>query len=407
MNLQESLTMATKTLAANRLRSALTMLGIIIGNASVITMVGLGEGAQRYINAQLETLGPNVLFVVPGSRETRQLGSLNVPRTLVLEDAVAIKQQVPSVTGVAAESSDRQLVTLGNRNANVNVVGTVPDFLTVRSFEVATGRFISDLDVTRNAQVVVIGDTLKTRLFEDEPALGQSLRVGGVNFSVIGILEKKGSNLGLDYDDAVLVPITTQANRLARGERSPYGIDVSFITVSARDRESMATAEFQITNLLRLRHNIRNDDDFYISSQDTLLTIANTITGALTLMLAAIAGISLLVGGIGIMNIMLVSVRERTQEIGLRKAIGASQGDILGQFLIEAIILSVAGGVIGTALGVSGIVLIGILTPFDAGISLGAITMAVSISGGIGLFFGVFPARQAAQLDPIVALRTA
>jgi putative ABC transport system permease protein len=345
--------------------------------------------------------------VVPGSRETRQLGSLNIPRTLVLEDAVAIKQQVPSVTGVAAESSDRQLVTLGNRNANVNVVGTVPDFLTVRSFEVAQGRFISDLDVSRNAQVVVLGDTLKTRLFEDEPALGQSLRVGGVNFNVIGILEKKGSNLGLDYDDAVMVPITTQASRLARGERSPYGIDVSFITVSARDRESMATAEFQITNLLRLRHNIRDDDDFYISSQDTLLTIANTITGALTLMLAAIAGISLLVGGIGIMNIMLVSVRERTQEIGLRKAIGASQGDILGQFLIEAIILSVAGGVIGTALGVSGIVIIGILTPFEAGISIGAIAMAVSISGGIGLFFGVFPARQAAQLDPIVALRTA
>ncbi|QQE65917.1 ABC transporter permease [Leptolyngbya sp. BL0902] len=407
MNLQESLTMATKTLAANRLRSTLTMLGIIIGNASVITMVGLGEGAQRYISAQLETLGPNVLFVVPGSRETRQLGSLNIPRTLVLEDAVAISQQVPSVTGVAAESSDRQLITLGNRNANVNVVGTVPDFLTVRSFEVAKGRFISDLDISRSAQVVVLGDTLKTRLFEDEPALGRSLRVGGVNFSVIGVLDKKGSNLGLDYDDAVLVPITTQANRLARGERSPYGIDVSFITVSARDRESMATAEFQITNLLRLRHNIRDDDDFYISSQDTLLTIANTITGALTLMLAAIAGISLLVGGIGIMNIMLVSVRERTQEIGLRKAIGASQGDILGQFLIEAIILSVAGGIIGTALGVSGIVLIGVLTPFDAGISVSAIVMAVSISGGIGLFFGVFPARQAAQLDPIVALRTA
>ena len=407
MNLQESFTMAVKTLAVNRLRSTLTMLGIIIGNASVITMVGLGEGAQRFINGQLETLGPNVLFVVPGSRETRQLGSLNIPRTLVLEDAVAIKQQVPSVTGVAAESSVRQLVTFRNRNANVNVVGTVPDFLTVRSFEVATGRFLSDLDMTRNAQVAVLGDTLKTRLFEDEPALGQSLRVGGVNFSVIGILEKKGSNLGLDYDDAVLIPITTQASRLAGGERSPYGIDVSFITVSARDRESMATAEFQITNLLRLRHNIRDDDDFYISSQDTLLTIANTITGALTLMLAAIAGISLLVGGIGIMNIMLVSVRERTQEIGLRKAIGASQGDILGQFLIEAILLSVAGGVIGTALGVGGILVISVFTPFEASISLGAISLAVSISGGIGLFFGVFPARQAAQLDPIVALRTA
>ncbi len=169
----------------------------------------------------------------------------------------------------------------------------------------------------------------------------------------------------------------------------------------------MATAEFQITNLLRLRHNIIDEDDFYISSQDTLLDIANTITGALTLMLAAIAGISLLVGGIGIMNIMLVSVRERTQEIGLRKAIGASQGDILGQFLIEAIILSIAGGVIGTTVGVSGIMLIGVLTPFDPGISVSAILLAVSISGGIGLFFGVFPARQAARLDPIVALRTA
>jgi putative ABC transport system permease protein len=407
MNLQESLSMATKTLAANRLRSALTMLGIIIGNASVITMVGLGEGAQRYINDQLETLGPNVLFVVPGSRETRQLGSLEIPRTLVLADADAIAQQVPSVTGVAAESSTRQLVTFRNRNTNVNVVGITPAFLAVRSFEIANGRFISDLDVTRSAQVAVIGDTLRERLFDSEPALGQQIRVGGINFDVIGVLEKKGSNLGLDYDDAVMVPLTTKANRLAGGERSPYGIEVSFITVSARDRASMATAEFQITNLLRLRHNIRDEDDFYINSQDSLLTIANTITGALTLMLAAIAGISLFVGGIGIMNIMLVSVRERTQEIGLRKAIGASQGDILGQFLIEAIILSVAGGIVGTAVGVGGVLLIGVFTPFEAGISTGAILLTVSISGGIGLFFGVFPARQAAKLDPIVALRTA
>ncbi|MGF1568390.1 MAG: ABC transporter permease [Nodosilinea sp.] len=407
MNLQESLSMAVKTLGANRLRSTLTMLGIIIGNASVITMVGLGEGAQRFVNAQLETLGPNVLFIVPGSRETRQLGSLDIPRTLVLEDAAAIDQQVPSVDGVAAETSSRQLVTFRNRNANVNVVGITPAFLTVRSFEMANGRFITDLDVTRSAQVAVIGGTLKERLFDNDPAIGQQIRVGGVSFDVVGVLAVKGSNLGLDYDDAIMLPITTQASRLATGERSPYGIEVSFITVSARDRASMATAEFQITNLLRLRHGIRDEDDFYISSQDTLLTIANTITGALTLMLAAIAGISLFVGGIGIMNIMLVSVRERTQEIGLRKAIGASQGDILGQFLIESIILSVAGGIIGTALGVTGIVLIGVLTPFEAGISTGAILLAVTISGGIGLFFGVFPARQAAKLDPIVALRTA
>ncbi|MBD1915579.1 MULTISPECIES: ABC transporter permease [Cyanophyceae] len=407
MNLQESLSMATKTLAANRLRSTLTMLGIIIGNASVITMVGLGEGAQRYVTAQLETLGPNVLFIVPGSRETRELGSLEVPRTLVLDDATAIAEQVPSVSGVAAESSGLQLVTFRNRNANINVVGTTPDFLTVRSFEVANGRFISELDVSRSAQVAVVGETLRERLFDDESGLGQKIRVGGINFDIIGVLEKKGSNLGLNYDDAVMVPLTTKDSRLGGSERSPYGIEVSFITVSARDRASMATAEFQITNLLRLRHNIRDKDDFYISSQDSLLTIANTITGALTLMLAAIAGISLFVGGIGIMNIMLVSVRERTQEIGLRKAIGASQGDILGQFLIEAIILSIAGGVIGTAVGVSGILLIGVLTPFEAGISAGAILLTVSVSGGIGLFFGVFPARQAAKLDPIVALRTA
>jgi putative ABC transport system permease protein len=407
MNLQESLSMATKTLAANRLRSALTMLGIIIGNASVITMVGLGEGAQRFVTAQLETLGPNVLFVVPGSRETRELGSLEVPRTLVLADAAAIAAQVPAAAAVAAESSGRQLVTYRNRNANVNVVGITPDFLTVRSFEVANGRFVSDLDLTRSAQVAVIGETLRERLFDDESALGQQIRIGGVTFDIVGVLEKKGSNLGLDYDDAVMVPLTTKDSRLAGTERSPYGVEVSFITVSARDRASMATAEFQITNLLRLRHNIRDEDDFYISSQDSLLTIANTITGALTLMLAAIAGISLFVGGIGIMNIMLVSVRERTQEIGLRKAIGASQGDILGQFLIEAIILSIAGGMIGTAVGVSGILLIGVLTPFEAGISAGAILLTVSISGGIGLFFGVFPARQAAKLDPIVALRTA
>jgi len=407
MNWQESFSMAAKTLAVNRLRSSLTMLGIIIGNASVIAMVGLGQGAQRFINAQLETLGPNVLFVIPGSRETRQLGALNLPRTLVLADAQAIAEQVPAVTGVAPEASARQLVSVGNRNANVNVVGTNPDFLTVRSFEVASGRFLSDLDLTRNAQVAVLGSTLRERLFEDQPALGQTLRIGGVSFDVIGILEKKGSNLGLDYDDAVLIPLTTQANRLPGLQRSPYGIQVAFITVSARDRPSMATAEFQITNLLRLRHAITDEDDFYISSQDTLLSIANTITGALTLMLAAIASISLLVGGIGIMNIMLVSVRERTQEIGLRKAIGATQSDIMGQFLIEATILAAAGGVVGTGLGVGGVLLLAALTPFDAGISAAAILLAVGVSGGIGLFFGVVPARQAARLDPIVALRSA
>jgi len=406
MDLQESLKMATRTLIAHRLRSALTMLGIVIGNASVIAMVGIGEGAQRFVNEQLQTLGPNVLFIVPGNRETRELGGLDVPRTLVVADATAIENQVPTVVGVAPEFNTRELITYRNRSANASVVGSNEQFLQVRGFDMAQGRFISELDLQRRSQVVVMGADLADRLFDQRSAIGESVRVKGVSFEVIGVMAQKGSNLGLNYDDAVLMPITTLAGRIV-GRRSPYGIEVSFIAVSAQDRQSMDTAEFQITNLLRLRHNIRGDDDFFINSQNTLLNIAGTITGALTIMLAAIAGISLLVGGIGIMNIMLVSVQERTQEIGLRKAIGASQQDILVQFLIEATILSVAGGVIGTGLGVGGIVLISALTPFQAGISVVAITLAVSVSGGIGLFFGVVPARQAAKLDPIVALRSA
>ncbi|MEM9904460.1 MAG: ABC transporter permease [Cyanobacteria bacterium P01_D01_bin.44] len=406
MDLTESLKMAAKTLTANKLRSSLTMLGIIIGNASVIAMVGLGEGAQKFITEQLQSLGPNVLFVVPGSRETRELGSLDVPKTLVVADADAIANQVPSVVGVAPENSTRGLINYRNRNTNSSIIGTNPDFLTVRSFEVAQGRFINDLDLRRRSSVVVLGDTLAERLFEGENPLGKQIRIRNLTFNIVGVLEKKGSNLGLDYDDAVMVPITTLASRLV-GRTSPYGIEVTFISVSAKDQESMQTAQFQITNLLRLRHGITDDDDFYISSQDTLLNIANTITGALTLMLASIASISLVVGGIGIMNIMLVSVRERTQEIGLRKAIGASQQDILVQFLIEAVILSAAGGLIGTAVGVSGIVLISSFSPFQAGVSMTAIFLAVGVSGGIGLFFGVVPARQAAKLDPIVALRSA
>jgi putative ABC transport system permease protein len=406
MNLAESLKIAAKTLTANKLRSSLTMLGIIIGNASVIAMVGLGEGAQTYIQDQLQNLGPNVLFIIPGSRETRQLGSLETPKTLVLADAEAIAQEVPSVVGVAPESSTRGVVSYLNRNANTSIVGTNADFLIVRSFEVAQGRFLNDLDQRRRSQVAILGASLAERLFETENPIGHQIRVANMVCDVVGVLAPKGSNLGLDYDDSVMIPITTLASRVA-GRTSPYGIEVSFISVSARDQASMQTAEFQITNLLRLRHRITSDDDFFINSQDTLLTIADTITSALTLMLAAIASISLLVGGIGIMNIMLVSVRERTQEIGLRKAIGATQQDILLQFLIEATILSVAGGLIGTALGVSGILVVSLFTPFAASISMEAIVLAVGVSGGIGLFFGVVPARQAAKLDPIVALRSA
>ncbi|MEL6158996.1 MAG: ABC transporter permease [Cyanobacteria bacterium J06623_5] len=406
MNFAESLRMATKTLNANKLRSGLTMLGIIIGNASVIAMIGIGEGAQKYVNGQLQTLGPNVLFVVPGSREARQLGDLDVPRNLVLADAEALATQVPSIKAVAAEKTTQGIVSYRSRNSNTSVVGTTEGFLSVRSFEVAQGRFLNDLDQKSNSLVAVLGDTLAETLFDSASPIGKQIRIKGTSFEIVGVLEKKGSNLGLDYDDAVMVPITTLASRIV-GRTSPYGVDVGFISVSANSQEDMETAEFQITNLIRLRHGTTGSDDFYISSQDTLLDIANTVTGALTLMLAAIASISLFVGGIGIMNIMLVSVRERTQEIGLRKAIGASQKDILSQFLIESIILSAIGGLVGTALGASGIFIIAAISPFEAGVSATAVIIAVGVSGTIGLFFGVVPARQAAKLDPIVALRSA
>ncbi|EHC11188.1 ABC transporter permease [Fischerella thermalis WC114] len=405
MNLVESIKMAGKTLLSNKLRSTLTMLGIVIGNASVIAMIGIGEAGQKYVNKQLESLGPNVLFILPGNRETQRI-SFEVPKTLVLADADAIATQVPTVAGVAPELNRRQVVTYRNRNTNVNIIGTTPTFPEVRDFDMAQGRFFTEVDIKRNNQVTVLGAKLAERLFNESNPVGAQLRIKDSSFQVIGVLEAKGSSLGADYDEAALIPITTSANRLV-GRNSPYGIGLDYIVVSARDANSVDGAEFQITNLLRQRHKITGEDDFTIRTQKDAMQTIGQITGALTIMLAAIAAISLIVGGIGIMNIMLVSVTERTQEIGLRKAIGATQQDILLQFMIEAVILSAAGGLIGTAIGVSGILLVGALTPLDAGISVVAITLSVSVSGGIGLFFGVVPARRAAKLDPIVALRSA
>ncbi|MDZ8051819.1 MAG: ABC transporter permease [Aulosira sp. ZfuVER01] len=405
MNFLESIQMAGKTLLANKLRSALTMLGIVIGNASVIAMIGIGEGGQKYVSQQLESLGPNILFVIPGNQETQRI-SRDVPRTLVLEDAQAIATQVPTVANVTAELNSRQVVTYRNRNTDVNIIGTTPSFLTVRDFEAAKGRFFTDIDMKRSNQVAVLGADLAERLFGSVNPVGQQLRIKNTSFQVIGVLTAKGSNLGVNYDDAALVPMLAAANRLI-GRTSPYGLEVTYIVASAKNADSVDAAEFQITNLLRQRHKINGEDDFTIRSQKDALQTVGQITGALTIMLAAIAGISLFVGGIGIMNIMLVSVTERTQEIGLRKAIGATEQDILLQFIIEAVIVSAIGGFVGTAVGVGGIFLVAALTPLEAGISPVAITMAVGISGGIGLFFGVVPARRAAKLDPIVALRSA
>jgi len=404
LDLGESLRMATKTLIANKLRSTLTMLGIVIGNASVIAMVGIGQGAQRLAAEQFESLGPNVLFVAPGTGNRNR--TFEVPKTLVLADAEAIATQVPTVDKVAAQINTNKLITYRNRNKTSVIVGTTPNFLPVRSFDVERGRFIDELDLQRSNQVVVLGPDVADNLFQGGDPIGQQIRIQNLSFQVIGVMKAKGSFLGSNQDDAVYIPLTTAANRLV-GRTSPYGLQVTFISISAKNQQMMEAAKFQIENLLRLRHKITGDDDFVVNSQQDILTIANTITGALTLMLAAIAGISLFVGGIGVMNIMLVSVTERTQEIGLRKAIGAREKDILLQFLIEAVILSAAGGVVGTLVGVGGILLISTLTSFQAAVSPVAIIMAVSVSGGIGLFFGVVPARRAAKLDPIDALRSA
>jgi putative ABC transport system permease protein len=404
MNLVESFRMATSTLFANKMRSSLTMLGIIIGNASVIAMVGVGEGAKNLASEQFESLGPNVLFIVPGSEEERRT-TFNAPKTLVWTDAIAIAEQVPTVKEVAPQITSQELITYRNRNANEEVVGTTPEYLTVRSFEVAEGRFISNTDIQRNQRVAVVGSEIAEKFFPNQNPLGRKIRVKNINVEIIGVLEAKGAFLGSNQDLTVYLPLTTMANQIV-GETSPYGTQVSFISIAAKDQDSINAAQLQIENLLRLRHQITDEDDFSVRSQKDVLDIVGTISSGLTVLLAAIAAISLLVGGIGVMNIMLVAVTERTKEIGLRKAIGAKESDILWQFLIEATILSAAGGAIGTVVGVTGIILVGTFSPLAPTISPVAILMAVGVSGAIGLSFGVFPARSAAKLDPIVALRS-
>jgi len=405
MDILESISIAGKTLLANKMRSTLTMLGIIIGNSSVIAMIGIGEGAQNFVRAEVDSLGPNVLFVLPGSPEAQRRPVFS-PQTLVLEDAEAIAEQVPDVEAVAPMLTASEMIQYRGQNVSSSITGSTPELLPVRSLDVARGRFITELDLKRRETVVALGSELAERLFGDLDPLGETVRLNSVSFRVIGVMQAKGSSFGDNMDMSAYIPLTTMTNRIT-GNTSPYGTQVTFISISIKSENRMDAAKFQIENLLRFRHKITDEDDFTVRSQKELMSILGSITGALTVMLAAIAGISLLVGGIGIMNIMLVSVTERTQEIGLRKAIGASEQDILIQFMIEAVILSIMGGLIGTGLGISGIWIISALTPLEAQVSMMAISTAVGVSGTIGLFFGVFPARQAAKLDPIVALRSA
>jgi putative ABC transport system permease protein len=402
--LRETVGMALNTLKANRLRSLLTMLGIVIGNASVITLVGVGKGAQNLAEGQLNTLGANVLFVVPGNNDSRRQG-IDFPKTLVLEDAEAIAEQVPSVKRVVPQITLSSVLQAGSKSSTATISGITPDFITVRRFDVAQGRFIDQRDLEAARNVVVIGPDLRTKLLPVGSAIGKTLRIRDQSFEVIGVMAPKGAVFGQNQDEAAYIPLSTMVSKLS-GRDPTYGVSLNFISVEAKDEASTGAAKFQITNLLRQRHNILREDDFAVRSQQDALSIVGTITGGLTLMLGAIGAISLLVGGIGIMNIMLVSVSERTSEIGLRKAVGARSSDVLAQFLVEALVLSSLGGVIGSALGLSAVGALGALTPLPAAIGTVSVLVTVGLSGSIGLIFGVLPARRAARLDPITALRS-
>jgi putative ABC transport system permease protein len=401
MDIVESIKMAVTTLNANKLRSSLTMLGIIIGNASVVAMIGIGQGSQNYTLTKLESFGANRLFVFQNSDNSE--GFTATERTLVLSDAEAIKAQAPAVKEVAPVIESKLLISYRSRRAFTSVKGVTPGYLEVRNSSVARGRFFNLSQQQQNVQVVALGVETSRKIFGSEDPLGKEVKINNISFQVIGVMAAKGSFGGENEDDAAYIPITTMASQFG-DKQSPYGIAIDSLQVSAQDKLSIRAAAFQITNLLTRLHGKK---DFIVVSDKSFKDLVAQVTGVLSLMLTAIAGISLLVGGIGIMNIMLVSVTERTQEIGLRKAIGATQKDILSQFIIEAVILSVTGGFIGIGIGIGGTIIVGMLTPLKPSVPLMAIALTVGVSGGIGLFFGVVPARRAANLDPIVALKSA
>ena len=391
---------ASQNLLKNKLRSSLTMLGIIVGNASVITLFGIGQGTQNLAAQQFQSLGTNVLFVVPDVSDGWGT-TYQKPRSLVLEDARAIATQVPAVSEVAPEIQSTEVANYGSKTFETRAIGTTPEYLSVRNFDVAKGRFLNESDIESNNLVVTLGPELATKLFNQENPLNQYVRIRNIDFRVIGVMKPKGSVLGTNLDDVAMIPVTTMANRLT-GRNSSAGIELSFISFSARDKTRVEAALFQVRNLLRQRHQAY---DFSIQTQKDLSATADRIASALTLFLVAIASISLFVGGIGIMNIMLASVLERIKEIGLRLAIGARKSDVVQQFLFEAVMISVSGGIIGVVLGVVFAYLVSSFANIPTIISFTSIVLSFGVAATVGLIFGIAPARKAAQQDPIASLR--
>lgn len=412
MTPQVILITALSSLAANKLRAGLTVLGIVIGVAAVISLLSIGRGAQDAITERIQSLGTNLLFVRPGGTfQGGVFGGQGSASTLTLDDAYAIQDAAfaSSIKSVAPELGTGGQVVAGRENTFTQIAGVTPEYQFVREFTMASGQFINQTHLDRSSQVAVLGSSVAEDLFGFRDPVGQPVRINGRQFSVIGVLDSKGGGFFGSFDDQVVVPITTVYNRLSATRTAEGGVSVQTINVQVIDVNAMEDAVNEVATVLRFRHRITGDDDFTISSQQETIETLEDTTDTFIVFLGAIAGISLLVGGIGIMNIMLVSVTERTREIGIRKAMGAKRRDIMLQFLAEASLLSLGGGGLGLGLGALLSWALDDRTlggqSFQTSFSGDFAVMALAVGAGIGLFFGIYPAMRAAKLHPIDALR--
>ena len=405
MEITEIISESFLTLTLNKMRTGLATLGIIIGIGSVIALVSLGQGSQKAVENQIQSLGSNLLTISPGGQTQGNIrGAAGGGTTLTYEDAKAIltSPQVTQVRNVSADLQRRSQVTAGRNNSNTQILGTTPSYAEVKKIEISSGNFITERDLAGNTKIAVLGPQVVTDLFgEGSNPVGQSVRIEGEAFRVVGVTVSKGGSGFQNQDDIIFVPLTTAQKML-------YGVNyVSSISVEAKNEDVMVAAQDEVGYLLLGRHKLNDptEADFSIFSQSDILETASSVTGTFTSLLSGIAAISLIVGGIGIMNIMLVTVTERTREIGLRKAIGAKKKTITTQFLIESTILTGVGGILGMMVGVSASYFISKAINLPFAISVSAIALAIGVSGGIGIIFGLYPARKAANLQPIEALR--